>query len=89
MNPTFTIVVWLDTISRLGWFKDSEKLLPAMVITVGFLVGEDEKMIHVAASFSGESAADVTTILKAIVIKRKDFHLGWLTKWLKGRANYE
>jgi hypothetical protein len=89
MNPTFTVIIWLDTVSRLGWFSDLSKLMPAMVISIGFLVAEDDKMIHIAASWSGATPADITTILKAIVIKRKDFHLGWLAKWLKGRAKYE
>jgi len=65
-------VTWQDGVLLDGWQDIAELSWHATtVITVGFLVHEDEHSIHVAAAIHGDEAAGVIVIPKGVIMERR------------------
>jgi hypothetical protein len=72
----------VDTQTSLGWHNDPDVLGPATVITMGFVVGEDDRFLKLAPTISTNCFADPTVIIKSSILHRKTIKVDAIEKWL-------
>ena len=69
-------VTWLDAVSCDSWesISDAQKLNPATMITLGFLLHDDDDKVVIAASYDqdNESVARTYAIPKSWVLSIKE-----------------
>ncbi len=66
------MIDWTDAASTGGWHHDDD--IPHGGIpcrTIGFVISEDEEALHVAASHSDRSHADVVSIPHGCITRRR------------------
>jgi hypothetical protein len=63
-------VEWQDHSFSFGRFNPLDSTVSS-VITAGYYVGEDERVIHVALSISEDQFNDVQTVDKRMVSRRR------------------
>jgi hypothetical protein len=81
--PKCVICAWTDTTTTPGWRYDSSDIQPALVITMGFIIGEDERYLKLSPTVTASSFADATVILKTSIVFRKAFKVEAVEKWLE------
>lgn len=70
-------VVWQDSVLLDGWQDIATLSFEASVIyTLGYLVHEDERAIHIAAALHGTEAAGVIVIPKGVIASRERISAG-------------
>lgn len=70
------LIEWVDTSTTSGWISRHEGSNVERVSSIGFLVHEDERVVKIAGSLANSgNMADVTTIPKVLITKRKTLQL--------------
>lgn len=64
-------VTWLDAATHSGWRDDADELGVSTVYSMGFLIGETDICVKLAATISADGQpADITAIPKRSITKR-------------------
>ena len=73
------VVEWLDHITRSGWqdHKDTAKLEPATIFTIGWVVNETDTVLTIAGAVDVSADADdnfnnIFLIIKGCIVSRKE-----------------
>jgi hypothetical protein len=65
-------LTWDDACSDAGWHATKDvKMVPQIVVTVGFVIREDAKHILMAHTYSGDDFVGWFQVPKKMVISRK------------------
>ena len=78
------LVTWVDalTIGGAGWMEKDEAKLSAkeklpIMLTIGFILHEDEKQISLTSTIGPSETAQINKIPKQMVIKVEELNYGW------------
>lgn len=77
MKHPVVIVEWLDACVRMGWTNSHSDADLSPVLSIGFLLYEDDKRIKIAQSNCVDlTFGEIMTIPQCLIIKRKTLRVG-------------